>query len=97
MPTFIKIGPLDKNLCGITSRGYLITRKEKTVFIKYGPINARLRKFYWGGRNLPTPVIKKFRTVERAKIYYKNRIKIVNSDDYRKLPPGKRILKWKDM
>jgi len=97
MPTFIKIGPLEKNLCGITSRGYIISRKGNTVFIHYGSINCFLRKFYWAGRYLPTPVTKKFRRKELAVKYYNDRLNAVEKEEYIRLPPGKKILKFKEL
>jgi len=95
MPTFIKIGPLKKNLCGITSRGYVISRKGKIVLIKYGPINSNNRKFYWTGKKLPRLVPKEFSTINEAIKFYNSKIRMVNNEDYRKLPPGKKILKFK--
>jgi len=97
MPTYIKISPLKTNLCGIASRGYVINRRDNTVFVKYGAINSNIRKFYWAGRRLPNLVPKKFRTIEAAKKFYKSKIRMVERESYIKLPPGKRILKWKEM
>ncbi len=97
MPTYIKIAPLKTNLCGIASRGYVINRREKIVFVKYGAINSNIRKFYWAGRRLPNLVPKKFRSIEAAKKFYKSKIRQIEGESYIKLPPGKKILKFKDL
>jgi len=96
MPTFIKIGPLKRNLSGITSKGYVMYRKLNIVYIKFGPINSETRRFYWAGKVMPTSIKRKFRTNEKAIIFYKNRINEMIRDDYKKLPPGKNIMKCRD-
>jgi len=97
MPTYILIAPLKKNLSGITSKGYIILRKGNSVTVKYGPINSKTRKFYWAGKRMPTILTKNFKTKDKAILYYNSKIRMVESEEYKKLPTGKRILKSQDL
>lgn len=95
MATFIKIAPQETNLGGITSKGYIIYRKKRVVYIKWGAIKSIIRKFYWAGVKLPVERSTTFKTVDEANNYFDAKIRHIYRQDYKKLPVGKKILKNK--
>ncbi len=95
MATYINIAPLQANLGGITSKGYIINKKGNSVTMKWGAIKSINRKFYWAGKNLPVSKTQTFATPEETIVYIKDKIRRRNNEDYKKLPPGKKILKYK--
>lgn len=95
MATYIKIKPQESNVSGITSKGYNIYRRGNKVFIKWGAIKSKSRKFYWAGQNLPQSIITEFKTLQETKVFYNDKIRKINREDYNKLPVGKKILKFK--
>jgi len=97
MATYFKIAPYNRNLGGITSKGYVITMKPRAVIVKWGSIKSISRKFYWAGRRLPQVKTIKFRTTLQAKQYYQEKVKDKISGGYLKMPRGKRIMKFKDL
>lgn len=96
MATYINIAPHDYNLSGITSKGYIINRKGNTVYVQWGAIKSRNRKFYWAGPNLPQTTTRTFRSLDSALYYLDDKLRRIARQDYRKLPAGKRILKHKE-
>ena len=93
MPVFIKIAPQSSNLSGITSKGYELTLKGRSVTMKWGQIKSVKRRFYWAGEHLPQVKIKVLKSKELAVRYYDSRLNEKKRRGYHKLPTGKRILK----
>jgi hypothetical protein len=97
MPYYVRVGYLKRNKKRTTCKGYYIRRKGKSVIMKWGAITvvgSSGGKYYWQGAKIPQVIIKRCRSIERAKEYakWKHRMK---SDQYwggySKLPPGVKI------
>lgn len=95
MATYIKIAPQDSNRGGIASKGYQIYRRSGRVTIKWGAIISVSRKFYWAGKRLPQIKIIAFKSLKEATSYWVDKIGRIKRQDYKKLPAGKKILKYK--
>lgn len=95
MPKYIKIAPQESNLNGITSKGYIINKRGVIVYIYWGAIRSISRKFYWAGANLPQTTVREFETPEEAMVFYKDKIRRINNEEYYQLPKGVPILKLK--
>lgn len=93
MPVYIKISRQDENLSGVTSKGYLVERKGKTVLLQWGAIISKNRKFYWAGKNLPQSKIVKCKSILAAEAFKREKIVRRNKEKYSKLQPGHRIFK----
>jgi len=89
MATFIKIAPYDQNMSGITSKGYMINRKGRTVYIQWGAIKSKSRKFYWAGPNLPQTKTTTFKTLTETMFYLEDKLRRNKRQDYHKLPAGR--------
>jgi hypothetical protein len=95
MPKYIKIAPQESNLNGITSKGYIINKRGVKVYIYWGAIKSISRKFYWTGTNLPQTTVREFETLDEAMVFYKDKIRRINKQEYKQLPKGVTILKFR--
>jgi len=93
MPVYIKINRQDWNLSGVTSKGSIIERKGKSVYLKWGAVVVHGRKYYWAGPNLPQSKVLKFRSIVKAEEYKHERTLRRGNHGYTKQKPGVRIYK----
>jgi class 3 adenylate cyclase len=87
MPKFLRIGLLQSNVSGYTSKAWWVRRVRSTIFLKWGAVEVLgvgdVRKIYW----TLTPQAKTIRcgTVQRAKDYAKAAIARRRSHRYEPL------------
>ena len=94
MPYLVKVGFDKKNLYKSTSKGYHILRKDKKVIIRYGAIEVHgyLHKvFTWYLGRYTKEEKYPFSSIEKAKQFITERIKIRVRHGYNRLHPGTRI------
>lgn len=93
MAYYIKIAPQESNSGGITSKGYVIYRRGLMVYLKWGAIKSKNRRFYWAGENLPQEKDVPFKTVPKLNNFFDQKTRHLSRQEYNKLPIGKKIFK----
>jgi hypothetical protein len=91
MPYFVKVAANAANKSGVSSKGYQIFRRGKTVTIRFGPIEVRPRQsFHWLSFQ---EQVRKFGTLANAREWLAEELlrREVN-EKYSRLPLGRKIL-----
>jgi hypothetical protein len=101
MTQFFSVGRFKGLKGGIGSRGWQVWRKDRSVWVRWGPIEISRgypKQFRWAAENQPKKY--KFETTAAAKEFCRRRIKQkltgkLGSRDgvYQSLPKGQRILR----
>jgi hypothetical protein len=92
MPYLVKVGYEIKNLYGVTSKGYFIKRIGSSVYTEWGAIDViglKIKKFAW--HKTTASKTYKFRSIEKALAYKKNKISFLIKRGYNKLPSKSKI------